>query len=67
LAAAMGKRVWLLNRYDTCWRWLLNQDNSTWYSEMEILRQEQPGDWIPVLMRVKQKLIEWIKSFDRLK
>jgi len=67
LAAAMGKRVWLLNRYDTCWRWLLNQENSTWYSEMEILRQEEPGDWIPVLMRVKQKLIEWIKSFDRPK
>lgn len=21
LAGAMGKRVWLLNRYDTCWRW----------------------------------------------
>jgi hypothetical protein len=22
LAGAMGKPVWLLNRYDTCWRWM---------------------------------------------
>ena len=24
LAGALGKPVWLLNRFDTCWRWLLN-------------------------------------------
>jgi len=22
LAGALGKPVWLLNRFDTCWRWL---------------------------------------------
>ena len=25
LAAAMGKRVWLLSRFDPCWRWLLGE------------------------------------------
>ena len=31
LAAALGKPVWVLNRFDTCWRWLLNRDDSPWY------------------------------------
>ena len=25
LAGALGKPVWLLNRFDTCWRWLFNE------------------------------------------
>ena len=28
LAGAMGKPVWLLNRFDTCWRWFLERDDS---------------------------------------
>lgn len=29
LAAAMGKPTWLLNGYDTCWRWLLVRRSQT--------------------------------------
>ena len=36
LAAAMGKPVWLLNRYDTCWRWLLDNDDSPWYPTLRL-------------------------------
>ena len=25
LAGAMGKEVWLLDRFDPCWRWLVEQ------------------------------------------
>jgi Flp pilus assembly protein TadD len=45
LAAAMGKPVWLLNRFDTCWRWLLNRDDSPWYPTLRIFRQPAPNDW----------------------
>jgi hypothetical protein len=45
LAAAMGKPVWLLNRFDTCWRWLLNRDDSPWYPTLRIFRQPAPHDW----------------------
>jgi tetratricopeptide (TPR) repeat protein len=45
LAAAMGKPVWLLNRYDTCWRWLLNRDDSPWYPTLRLFRQPAPNDW----------------------
>ena len=49
LAAAMGKPVWLLNRFDTCWRWQLNRRDSPWYPELTVFRQTAVGDWsIPV-------------------
>ena len=45
LAGALGKPVWLLNRFDTCWRWLLNRDDSPWYPTLRQFRQPRPGDW----------------------
>ena len=49
LAGALGKPVWLLNRYHTCWRWLRERVDSPWYPSMRIFRQPQPGDWHSVI------------------
>jgi len=38
LAGALGKPVWLLNRFDTCWRWLLGRDDSPWYPTLRQFR-----------------------------
>ena len=62
LAGAMGKPVWLLNRFDTCWRWLLAREDSPWYPTMKIYRQQQPGDWQNVLERVKLDLSKWVNE-----
>ena len=56
LAAAMGKPVWLLNRFDTCWRWLLDRDDSPWYPTLRQFRQPRPGDWASVAARVAEAL-----------
>jgi hypothetical protein len=45
LAGALGKPVWLLNRFDPCWRWLLDRDDSPWYPGLRQFRQAAPGDW----------------------
>jgi Tfp pilus assembly protein PilF len=49
LAGAIGSRVWLLNRYDNCWRWLRERDDSPWYQRLRQFRQLAPGDWMPVI------------------
>jgi Tfp pilus assembly protein PilF len=49
LAGALGKPIWLLNRYDSCWRWLLDRDDSPWYSSLRQFRQRAPGDWQPII------------------
>ena len=56
LAAAMGKPVWILNRFDSCWRWLLDRDDSPWYPTAKLYRQQRMGDWESVLDRVKTDL-----------
>ena len=58
LAGALGRPVWLLNRFDTCWRWLTDREDSPWYASMKIYRQQKPGDWDAVLQRVAGDLEE---------
>ena len=57
LAGALGRPVWLLSRYDGCWRWLHGRDDSPWYPTMRIYRQERPLDWAGVTARVRRDLI----------
>jgi hypothetical protein len=56
LAAGMGKEVWLLNRFDTCYRWFLERTDSPWYPTVTIFRQPTMGDWDSVVQQVKEKL-----------
>jgi len=63
LAGAMGKPVWLLNRFDTCWRWLLNRDDSPWYPTLRLFRQPEAGDWRSVVTTVATALQD---AADRL-
>ncbi len=57
LAAALGKPVWVLNRFDICWRWLSGSVEAPWYDSAKIYRQHQPMDWSNVLASVKQDLV----------
>ncbi len=56
LAGALGRPVWLLNRFDTCWRWLRCRDDSPWYPTLRQFRQTVPGDWDAVIARVVDAL-----------
>lgn len=56
LAGAMGVPVWMLSRFDGCWRWLEDRTDSPWYSSMRIFRQSAPGDWAGVIRDVADHL-----------
>jgi hypothetical protein len=56
LAGALGKPVWLLNRFDTSFRWLQNRDDSPWYPSLRQFRQPTPGDWHSVISRARDAL-----------
>jgi len=59
LAGALGKPVWILNRFDTYWRLLLDREDNPWYPTARLYRQERAGDWDGVLRRVRSDLWEW--------
>jgi tetratricopeptide (TPR) repeat protein len=58
LAGALGRPVWLLNRWDggTDPRWLRGRDDSPWYPTMRIFRQRRPHDWSDVIIRAAAAL-----------
>lgn len=58
LAAAMGKPVWLINRFAGCWRWLRGRDDSPWYPGMRLFTQQRRGDWTEVLTAIVAALSE---------
>jgi tetratricopeptide (TPR) repeat protein len=58
LAAALGKPVWLLDRFDSCWRWLTGRRDSPWYPTLRLYRQPNPGDWDSVVAEVAKDLGE---------
>ena len=57
LAGAMGKPVWILNRFDSCWRWLHEGEKSDWYPTAKLYRQNTSGEWDELIKRVKEDLI----------
>lgn len=59
LAGALGRPVWVLPWATHDWRWLLDRDDSPWYSSVRLFRQEQPNAWGPVLERVAAALGTW--------
>ena len=56
LAGALGKPVWLLNRYDSCWRWMYNREDSEWYPNLRQFRQSRFGNWNDVMLRIHTEL-----------
>jgi tetratricopeptide (TPR) repeat protein len=56
LAAAIGKPVWILNRYDSCWRWLVSGESSPWYPNVKLYRKSKEDDWESMIGEVRQDL-----------
>lgn len=56
LAGALGRPVWTLLPYQSDWRWMLNREDSPWYPTMRLIRQKKPGEWEPVIEKVKSNL-----------
>jgi tetratricopeptide (TPR) repeat protein len=57
LSAALGKRTWVLLSSSPDWRWLLNREDSPWYSSVKLFRQDRPANWSYVLARMSDELI----------
>lgn len=53
IAGALGKPCWLLECFESEWRWGLNE-KTPWYESVRIFRQDAPGDWLGVMRRVEE-------------
>lgn len=56
LAGALGAPVWTLLHAEPDWRWMDGREDSPWYPTMRLFRQGRPGEWGPVVERVRGEL-----------
>lgn len=61
LAGALARPVWGLIAKVQDFRWMLERDDSPWYPTLKLFRQQQHGDWGPVIERVKEELTGWLE------
>ena len=52
VAGALGRPAWVLLPHAPDWRWLLNRNDTPWYSSLRLFRQPKPGDWRSVIADV---------------
>lgn len=62
MAGAMGIPTWLLVSKIPDWRWLLDRKTTPWYLSITIYRQEQHREWTPVINRVRNDLLTFVKK-----
>jgi Flp pilus assembly protein TadD len=63
LTGALGISVWTLLPFNPDWRWLLNRDDSPWYSSMRLFRQPKRDDWASVVDGVRRALEERVAAW----
>jgi hypothetical protein len=56
LAGALGKPGWLLLPWLADSRWLIERDDSPWYSTVHLFRQQTRDQWDDVIRRVAARL-----------
>lgn len=62
LAGGLGKPVWMLSRFDQCWRWLSGRVDSPWYENLRIYQQPQPLDWASPIKQLASDLLKLEQS-----
>lgn len=55
-AASVGVPTWLLSRWDGCWRWFGDREDSPWYPSLRQFVQPAPHDWDGMMKKVATEL-----------
>ena len=56
LAGALGRPVWVMNRFEPYFAWLTERADSPWYPSLRQFRQPAPGNWSSVIESVRAAL-----------
>jgi hypothetical protein len=56
MAAALGKKTFVMLAHDSDWRWMLERKGSPWYSNIYLFRQPVDGDWETVIDQITVEL-----------
>lgn len=62
VAASLGVQTWVLSRWDGCWRWFGDREDSPWYPSMRQFVQPKPNDWNGLMTKVAAALEVFVQQ-----
>lgn len=62
LAGALGVPVWILLHSNADWRWGRIEGHTLWYKSACLFRQDDESQWGPVVLRVRNALLDFVQS-----
>jgi tetratricopeptide (TPR) repeat protein len=67
LAGALGCPLWVPLKHVPDWRWMIDREDTPWYSTARLFRQRRQGDWGEVFARIAAELTQVVAGErDRL-
>ena len=57
LAGGLSRPVWMLSRFDCCWRWGRRAATSAWYPTLQAIYQPSSGDWAGAVAATRAALV----------
>jgi len=63
LAGGLGVPVWMLTRFDRCWRWFDSGEWTPWYPSMRVLQQDALGDWASAVGKAEALLRAFVAAY----
>ena len=58
LSGTLRKATWVLLAYTPHWPWMLDRDDSPWYSSVKLYRQNSEMNWNSVFEKVRNDLLQ---------
>ncbi len=62
VSASIGQKTWMLSRWDGCWRWFGNREDSPWYPSLRQFVQPNPFDWAGLMDTMAHRLKQEITN-----
>jgi hypothetical protein len=62
LAGALGINAWLPLKHVSEWRWMLDRNDSPWFSNHRLFRQTTRGDWAAVFEEMQTELAKLLST-----
>jgi hypothetical protein len=59
LAGALGRPAWVMLPKIPDWRWLLEREDTPWYPQTRLFRQNERADWTEVVARIASELAQF--------
>ncbi|MBF0268267.1 MAG: tetratricopeptide repeat protein [Alphaproteobacteria bacterium] len=62
LAGSLGRPTWIMVRANPDWRWPPKAENTPWYPQARLWRQQRLGDWKPIVEAMASALPTFLRG-----